>query len=429
MFPIPAMFGILLLSGGLMAAVAFPIGRANADTIEVIYSFKGGSDGMWPQAGLIADTSGNLFSTTHFGGGAKYCTLGCGTVFEVTPAGEETILYAFKGGSDGYVPEAGLLADKKGDFYGTTVIGGAASEGTVFKLTANHEKQLVAFTGSNGKFPLGGLVADNKGNLFGTTIEGGSNCIGGCGIVFKLAPDGTETVRYSFCKRKNCADGEGPSAGLIADTSGNLYGTTANGGVNCTLQVPYGCGTVFKMTPAGKESVLYAFKGGSDGANPVAGLIADEEGNLYGTTENGGAGNAGTVFRISTNGTEAVLHSFCSLCQDGALPLAGLIEDKVGNLYGTTVEGGSGCGYLGCGTIFRISPSGTETVFHSFGGGYGGAFPYGGLTADGKGDLYGTTETGGADDFGTVFVLRIRGFAKARSVGSSPTWPHPPAYR
>jgi uncharacterized repeat protein (TIGR03803 family) len=162
------------------------------------------------------------------------------------------------------------------------------------------------------------------------------------------------------------------------------------------------------LTPSGEETVLYAFKGGSDGQNPAAGLIADNKGNLYGTTEEGGPRDAGTVFKISPDGSETLLHSFCSQrdCEDGAVPVAGLIADKSGNLYGTTEDGGAFCrGFLGCGTVFRISPDGTETVVHSFPGGFLGEYPCGSLTADGKGNFYGTTSYGGAYDYGTVFVM------------------------
>jgi uncharacterized repeat protein (TIGR03803 family) len=298
---------------------------------------------------------GNLYGTT-FAGGSYVCSGGCGTVFKLTPSGTETVLYRFTGG-DGANPTAGLIADASGNLYGTTELGG----------------------GANG-------------------------CSGGCGTVFKLTPSGTETVLYRFT---GGSDGASPFAALIADGAGNLYGTTFFGGAS-------GHGTVFKLTPSGTETVLYSFTGGSDGANPLAGLIADAAGNIYGMTNNGGAGSFGTVFKLIPSGNLAVLHSF-SGGSDGAFPgLGSLIADAAGNLYGMTVEGGgSGCGAIGCGTVFKLTPSGTETVLYRFTGGSDGAFPHAGLIAgliaDAAGHLYGTTNGSGSGN-GTVFEIAGSGF-------------------
>jgi uncharacterized repeat protein (TIGR03803 family) len=233
------------------------------------------------------------------------------------------------------------------------------------------------------------------------------------GVLFKLSPSGTETVLYSFCSKPSCSDGANPQAGLIADSSGNLYGTTEGGGASSEA------GVVFKLSPSGTETVLYSFcskPSCSDGAFPVAGLIADRAGNLYGTTSGGGAilpgsSGGGVVFKLSPRGTETVLYSFCSKpsCSDGANPDAGLIADRSGNLYGTT----SGGGASSLGVVFKLSPSRTETVLYSFCSKPScsdGRDPEAGLIADSSGNLYGTTAAGGASSDGVVFELTGTGF-------------------
>ena len=299
-------------------------GSASAAPVEtVLYSFANGADGV-PLAGLIADNRGALYGTTVNDG-----ISGIGTVFKLTPPPEgqtqwtETVLYRFKGGSDGFDPEAALIADKSGALYGTTLHGGntlnGVTIGTVFKLTppakgqtAWTETVLYSFCSlsncSDGAEPLAGLIADNSGALYGTTSEGGSGCPQssfGCGTVFKLTPPAkgqtawTETVLYIFCSLLNCSDGATPMAGLIADNSGALYGTTRLGGTGSDD------GTVFKLIPPAKghtawtEIVLHSFTGSPDGRNTVAGLIADNWGALYGTTVLGGASDYGTVFKLT----------------------------------------------------------------------------------------------------------------------------------
>jgi uncharacterized repeat protein (TIGR03803 family) len=250
---------------------------------------------------------------------------------------------------------------------------------------------------------------DTAGNLYGTTQNGGSGggCSFGCGTVFKLAPAGNETVLHSFTGSPG--DGGRPVAGLIMDTAGNLYGTTAEGGSGtCTVinGVPVsGCGTVFKLDPAGNETVLHSFTGGSDGIQALAALIMDQAGNLYGTTELGGSFGFGTVFKLDPSGNETVLHTFTG-GNDGATPFfAGLIMDTAGNLYGTTFNGGAS----GYGTVFELDTAGNETVLHSFTGSPGdGASPPAALIMDKAGNLYGTTLIGGASGFGTVFKLTVQ---------------------
>ena len=248
------------------------------------------------------------------------------------------------------------------------------------------ETVLYGFAGSpDGGGPGAALIRDKEGNLYGTTLAGGvyNACYGGssgCGTVFKLTPSGTETILWSFGNGK---DGSSPSGSFIFD-KGNLYSTTRYGGA-------YNGGTVFKLTPSGTETILWSFGNGADGYNPYAGLVVDKLGNLYGTTSAGGAtscyNGCGTVFRLTPSGTETVLYSFGSQSGDGYFPLAGLTMDAKGNLYGTTLAGGA----YNQGTVFKLTPSGTETILWSFGNEWDGAWPNGGLVFDHKGNLYGMT--------------------------------------
>jgi uncharacterized repeat protein (TIGR03803 family) len=291
-----------------------------------------------------------------------------------------------------------LIQDAAGNLYGTTCFAGQAG-GTVFKVDASgNETVLYSFAGgADGACPVGGLVQDPSGNLYGTTIFGG-DC---CGTVFKLDPTGKETVLHIFT---GGGDGLTPYAGLVRDQAGNLYGTTYIGGdsPNC---VPGGCGTVFKLDASGKETVLYSFTDGADGAFPYAALILDAEGNLYGTTYGGGSMSCylgcGTVFKLDTNGTETVLHCFTG-GEDGEYPEGGLIRDPAGNLYGTTYGGG----IYGLGTVFELDTSGTETVLHTFTGKLDGGYSSAGVIRDSRGNFYGTTQFGGAYGHGAVFGLR-----------------------
>jgi uncharacterized repeat protein (TIGR03803 family) len=407
---------------------------------QVLYAFQGGNDGSFPSSDLIFDSSGNLYGTTQFGGVGADCSTdsipGCGTVFELSPNGSggwtETVLYTFQAGTDGSVPSSGLIFDNAGNLYGTTLYGGAANAGTVFELSPNgsggwKETILYSFLSNPDGSEPQGLIFDGSGNLYGATEFGGLNqCykFDPCGTVFELSPNGsrgwTETIIYSF---HGDGDGFSPNGGLIFDNSGNLYGTTSAGGLNidCGVDDGYGCGTAFELSPNGSggwtETVLYSFAStASDGANPAAGLILDQSGDLYGTTSEGGEGacgnvdRCGTVFKLSPNGsggwTETTLYAFLGGI-DGASPAAGLIFDKTGNLYGTTADGGAaGCnsGY-GCGTVFELTPNGsggwTKATLYSFQGASDGAYPFSGVIFDQTGHLYGTTAEGG----GTVCLV------------------------
>lgn len=332
----------------------------------------------------------------------------------------ESVLYSFKGGSDGANPQAVLLRDKAGNLYGTTVYGGVATCsfgsqpgcGTVFKLAPNNKKSvLYTFQGeADGALPLAGLIADKSGTLFGTTEAGGNfQCAhSGCGTVFEITSENKEKVLHAFTL---LGDGGYPLAGLIADGAGVMYGTTYNGGTVFDCNESVGCGTAFKVGPGETESVIYSFAGGNNASYPQAGLIADGVGNFYGTTENGGGGNCvtnaqqgcGTVFKLTPRGVEAVLYAFKG-GSDGYFPLAGLLIDSNGNLYGTTSQGGA----ANSGTIFKISAR-TETILLSFDGAAGGANPHAQLIADKRGNLYGTTIAGGTENEGVVFKLSPAG--------------------
>ncbi len=361
-----------------------------ASKYKVLHRFHGANDGSGPFAGLILDAAGNLYGTTEYGGASGY-----GTVFKLTPNADgswtESVLYSFNGGSDAAIPCAGLILDAAGNLYGTTSTGGASNHGTVFQLTPNtdgswSQSLLHSFNSSDGAYPFAGLVFDAAGNLYGTTEYGGAS---GLGTVFKLRPnaDGswTESVLYSFIGNN---DGYFPSAGLVFDAAGNLYGTTEYGGAS-------GAGTVFKLAPnadgSWTESLLHRFHG-SDGYFSYGGLIFDRAGNLYGTTAGGGASDNGMVFKLTPNAdgswTESVLRRFGGT--RAAKPYASLIFDGVGNLYGTATHGGS----ANCGAAFKLSPnldgSWGYSLIHVFQG-KPAQNPYGGLVLGGAGTLYGTT--------------------------------------
>jgi uncharacterized repeat protein (TIGR03803 family) len=366
----------------------------------VLHSFTG-ADGGIPTAGLVRDAAGNLYGTTAVGGAeCPFPVNGtCGVVFKLSPSGTETVLHTFTGEEDGGIPRAGLIRDSTGNLYGTTQWGGSghpcAGEGNtcgvVFQLNPNGtETVLYSFSGADGGQPYAGLIQDAEGNLYGTTQGGGAS---NAGVVFKLSPSGTETVLYSFT---GGADGALPEAGLVRDAAGNLYGTTPSGGEHVDGCPGRGCGVVFKVSSGGTETVLHSFTGGADGVLPEAGLVRDGEGNLYGTTYGGGAFSRGVVFELIRCDTAAsgyefkVLYSFTGGI-DGAYPAAGLLRDAAGNLYGTTSGGASG----GRGVVFKLGPTGAEMVLHSFTGGPGGANPVAGLIQDPAGNLYGTTSSGG----------------------------------
>jgi uncharacterized repeat protein (TIGR03803 family) len=363
-------------------------------------------DGSGP-TGLIQGSDGNFYGTTANGG--RY---GQGTFFKVTAAGAETVLYSFVGGAgDGSNPE-GVVQGSDGNFYGATSGGGNGQCqlgcGTAFKITPDGaETVLYFFTGMTDGGSPNGLIQGTDGNFYGSAAFGGvvSSACGqsGCGVVFRLTPAGEETVLYSFTGGPS--DGA-VAASLIQGSDGNFYGVTAYGG-------SANVGTVFKVTAAGTETVLHAFAGGgSDGAAPQTPLLQGQDGNFYGTTPLGGASSAGTLFRVTPAGAEAILHAFAGGTSDGAQPYTGVIQGTDGNLYGTTSAGGSGNCPGGCGTVFKSTIAGAESLLYSF-----GPSPAGGpqppqpssLIEGSDGNFYGTTTNGGQFGLGSFFKVTPAG--------------------
>ena len=413
---------------GLLGVLATQ--SVQAQTYQILYDFGSNcgqqypcTDGAYPRAGLLRDSAGNLYGTTYFGGVTckESPTFGCGVVFKIDAKGVFSDVYRFKGGRDGGLPLAGLVMDKHGNLYGSTSFGGRDFAqfcrlgcGTVFKIDSNgSETVLVRFAQSGGGFYSSARVEhDSAGNLYGTTTYGGNQkgqCADiGCGTVFQLTPQRKPIVLHRF---RGGADGRNSETGVIRDAARNFYGTTAGGGHMDNNNCPDGCGTVFKVDQKGHWTVLYAFMGGSDGAFPSAGnLTLDSSGNLYGATYAGGItacgsiGNqsCGTIFKIDPSGKETVLYRFANTV-DGSGPLGGLTRDAQGNLYGTTFNGGTFfCDPDNCGTIFKVDPNGKKTTLYNFDG-IVGAGPNSDLVMDAAGNLYGTAIGGGHQ--GVVFEL------------------------
>jgi uncharacterized repeat protein (TIGR03803 family) len=397
----------------VLAVAATPLAQAQTYSETVLYSFAGPPDGWYPNFyESMAMSSKGFYGTTVAGGTSTNCSGGCGTVFEVSSKGKETVLYSFQGTPDGWSPDAAVVRDAKGNLYGTTEYGGKSNNcglggcGTVFEVSSKGEYTLLySFQQSDGQNPYGAVVRDAKGTLYGTTISGGT---AGFGTVFELSPNGIVTVLHSFT---GSPDGVAPLGGLIRDAKGNLYGTTEHGGTSTNCGE--GCGTVFEVSSKGTETVLYSFQGTPDGQYPVTALLRDAKGNLYGGAVLGGADGNGTVFKVSRKGVETTLYSFTG-GSDGSQPTSALLRDAKGNLYGATGHGGdSNCeSPYGCGVAFELSSKGTETVLHTFTGPPDAAFPLG-LVQDAKGNLYGVSGQGGTSTqcgnypggCGTVFKL------------------------
>jgi len=386
----------------LLASAAWAAG-----TLQVLQSFGTGNlyKGSDLYAGIIMDSQGNLYGAAESGG-----PRGFGVIYELSPTTTtgggwtETVLYNFKGGTgDGAGPHATLFADSAGNLYGTTAAGGTRSStcrtgcGTVFMLMPAagqwQETVLYRFTGgTDGATPYAGVVMDTAGNLYGTTISGGAS---DAGAVYKLTPgaigEWTETVVYSFGGHP---DGASPYPTPILDAAGNLYGTTNTGGTH-NLGIVY----MLAVQPDSSfaEHVVHTFAGGADGANPLAGLTFDQNGNLYGTTSYGGTANCGIAFALEPDAeggwTEHLLHTFLGAPYDGENP-NGLTFDAQGNIYGTT----SGGGVDNPGTIFKMTHTSTgwqEIVLYNFTAGDDGAYPFSGVALDHAGNIYGTTLWGG----------------------------------
>ncbi|MBZ5572433.1 MAG: hypothetical protein LAO09_11220 [Acidobacteriia bacterium] len=445
---------------------------------SVLHNFSGAPDGAYPAAGLVLDKAGNLYGTAEFGGSANSScgSTGCGVVFEVAPSQSgtwsETVIHTFDfdyNGIEGAYPTGDLVFDNAGNLYGTTsrgpyhndgggivfqlspMIGGTWQESIIYNLPASNiccfpgpdlafdakgnifgsaptypgnsgivfELQpqpdgtwdgSVLYTFSdpnNGTYPSGKIVVDDVGNLYGTTVEGGgTGCYGyGCGVVFQLSSNSgvwTETVLFRLSGRRGCC----PEGGLVRDPVGNLLGVASGGGSG-------GLGSLFELSQGQNgwaASLLHTFHSAQRGAIPQGALVADASGNLFGTTQSGGAHAMGSVFEIDSNGKQSVLYSFAG-GKDGQSPYSKLVFDTAGNLYGTTLYGGdTNCETSGCGTVFEISPGpgGTWTgkIIHAFNG-TDGSHPIGGLVFDSDGNLYGATSQGGPDDAegGVIFQL------------------------
>jgi uncharacterized repeat protein (TIGR03803 family) len=387
---------------------------AQAQTFTTLHEFDD-TDGSNSYA-LVQAADGNFYGTTTEGGANNNssCTAedddapGCGTVFKITPTGTLTTLYSFCAQSnctDGAGPTAGLIQAANGNLYGTTFFGGSGSCvsgginygcGTVFEITPNGTlTTLHSFNGTDGKWPEGALVQSAIGNFYGTTSLGGTN---DSGTVFEMTPSGTLTTLHDFCGYV-CPDDGSPRGALVLATNGYFYGTTSENVSGNTVSD----GTVFKISPTGTLTTVHTFEG-TDGSTPFDTLVQATDGNLYGTTLQGGTSTAcpfgcGTVFKISPTGTLTMLHSFDGT--DGSNVYAGLVQATNGNFYGTTSGGGAN----GDGTVFEITPTGTLTTLHSFDD-TDGDEPFGGLVQDTNGSFYGTTEFGGNHN-GTIFSLSV----------------------
>jgi uncharacterized repeat protein (TIGR03803 family) len=399
---------LLAVAAAILVAICLCPGAYAAPKYRVLHDFTG-SDGSGPYSGVTVGQNGDLYGTTA-GGGTGDCSGGCGTVFELTPqpSGKwvEAVLYSFNydSGRDGAGPRANLIFDRSGSLYGTTASGGDHNSGVVFELTPTEGgwEETVVYNFctlqncDDGGSPTAGLIMDQSGSLYGTAQA-----------VFELShgSDGwDETVIHHFTGQRN---GAGADSGLIFDASGNLYGVAEEGG-NC-----YSCGVVFEVTPTSqggwKEVVLHRFdNNGKDGYGPGGGaLVMGGSGNLYGTTEVGGAYRYGTVFKLAPGSDghwkETIIHDFKNN-KGGSLPTSGVVSDNAGNLYGMAGGGGS----CDCGVVYKLAPGSkgkwTYTVLHRFSG-IDGAIPAGSLTLDKKGNLYGGTVLGGPTDNGVIFEL------------------------
>jgi uncharacterized repeat protein (TIGR03803 family) len=375
-------------------------------TEETLYAFGSSStDAISPSGVLLEGSDGNFYGTTEYGGinGSVSSDnfIGNGTVFKITPTGEETVLYSFAGGSaDGANPQV-LIQGSDGNFYGVTSNGGANNVGTVFKLTPEGvETILYSFVAGNGPENPAALIQASDGDFYGTSPRSGQY---GSGQIFKVTPKGVLTLLYTF--GATAFDGAIPVGQLVQGSDGNFYGVTESGGQNCIPdgQASLPCGTVFKVTPTGVETILHMFSG-PDGVNPGAGLIQGSDGNFYGTTTGGVTNSGGTVFEITPGGVETTLYSFSQPVEPAGFtpdagPDAGLTESSDGNFYGTTYAGGE----TGGGFVFQLTPAGVVTVLYSFPSSK--ANPATNLVQGSDGNLYGTTQLGGAHGDGYFFRL------------------------
>jgi uncharacterized repeat protein (TIGR03803 family) len=377
----------------VLLLLAVGSGRAGAQILTTLWQFGGNpSNGANPEAGLVQGTDGNFYGTSYSGG-----TNGLGTVFRISSAGTLVLLWQFgTSPSNGANPDAGLVQGRDGSFYGTTQNGGTNSAGTVFRITTNGSLTTLWQFGigvTNGVNPEAGLMQAIDGNLYGTTIGGGTN---GNGTVFRITTNGNLTTLYQF--GGYFTNSVQPQAGLVQGNDSNLYGTTIGGGTNDD-------GTVFRITTNGNLTTLWQFGSGpTNGIGPSGGLIMGADGNLYGATVAGGTNNDGTVFRITTNGNLTTLWQFGVVAANGVNPSGNLLQGSDSNFYGTAGGGGTN----NAGTVFRISSEGTFTTLWQFGrNATNGLVPGAGLVQGSDGDFYGTTTGGGTNSEGSVFKLIV----------------------
>jgi uncharacterized repeat protein (TIGR03803 family) len=354
--------------------------------LDAMYSFAGTTFGFNPYAGLLQARDGNFYGTALLGGAP-----GNGTVFKMTPGGSVSLLHAFNGGLDGANPYGGLVQATNGLLYGTTFDGGIYYYGSVFRMTTNGAlSTAVSFNyTNNGAYPVAGLAQARDGGFYGLSLEGG---LSGYGTVYRITPGGLFVLLSSF----NYENGAYPSSVFVAAADGNLYGTAENGGTNA------GWGTMFRVGSAGTITPLFSFAG-DNGGIPTAGMVQDSDGALYGVTNDGGTNGSGTVFKRGTDGAVTSLYSF-SGGPDGANPFGGLVLASDGNLYGTTMNGGA----YGFGTVFLISPGGTLVTLAQLDG-FQGANPAGNLVQANDNNFYGTTVNGGLGNEGAIFRLTVNG--------------------
>ncbi len=372
-----------------------------AGTLTILSSFSDSNGGM-PLAGLIAGSDGNFYGTTSSNGGS--------TVFEVTPGGTLTTLHTFSG-SDGDDPRAALVLGSDGNFYGTTFAGGSVGVGTVFTLSAAGQfASIHSFSYSNdGANPSGPLLPASDGYLYGVTTNGGR---ANKGTVYKVNRDGTQTVLAAFTGD----NGAQPNGALVQGADGNIYGVTASGGASND-------GTVFRMTPTGVLTTMHAFSRAVDGSLPNGGLLLASDGDFYGVTNDGGASDEGTVFKIDVAGSLTVLHAFTFVGDDGSAPVGPLVEGSDGNFYGSALSGED---FLG--RVFSMTPGGVVTLLHSFLYGFDGYQPNGGLIQGGDGSFYGTADYDGPDDGGTLFKFTTGGtFSVVHALNPVPDGSNPSA--
>ena len=381
------LYGTAIAGGAGGLGVAYKLDPSGSETVLCSFTGKNGST---PESPLTRDSAGKLYGNTELSAGYA------GVLYKIDAAGNETVLHRFQGAPDQGGEPMGPILAVGGALYGTTFQGGDG-RGLVYKVgTAGNFHTIYALPNeSDGVDPQAGVILDAAGNMYGTTEEGGTT---GRGVVFKVDPQANETILYTFT---GGSDGRSPYGGLTLDAAGNLYGTTRFGGAADS-------GVVFKLDTAGHETVLYSFTGGVYGANPYAGVILDADGNLYGTTLNGGAGHAGVVYKLDPSGNQIVLHTF-GASGDGLWPWAPVVRDAAGNLYGTTHNGGS----ADLGTVYKLDAAGNETILHSFTNLADGQLPFAPVALDTAGNIYGASQNGAANASGVIFKLDPAGDFKA----------------